>query len=60
MLWICRACTTAFSVGAPKCPHCGSKKWCEQGSKEHVTMLAGATPAVEDFSSGEEPSNADS
>ncbi len=23
MLWICNVCTTAYSVGAPACPHCG-------------------------------------
>jgi hypothetical protein len=23
-LWECAECTTAYSVGAPKCPHCGS------------------------------------
>lgn len=24
MLWVCAACTTKYSVGAPRCPHCGS------------------------------------
>lgn len=24
MLWICNACTTAYAVDAPCCPHCGS------------------------------------
>lgn len=23
-LWVCKECTTRYSVGAPKCPHCGA------------------------------------
>ena len=46
MLLICKACTTAYSVGAPKCPHCGGRKYVEQGSKEHEAMLA-AVPAAD-------------
>lgn len=42
MLLICLDCTAAYSVGAPQCPQCGSKKFCEQGSKKHEAMLAAA------------------
>ena len=30
-LWHCTACTTAYSVGAPCCPHCGSTEHEEDG-----------------------------
>lgn len=46
MLWICVTCTAAHSVGAPKCPQCGGKKYVEQGSKEHLALLAKAAALV--------------
>lgn len=27
MLWICLACTTAYSAEAPCCPHCGGTEY---------------------------------
>ncbi len=30
-LWICVACTTPYSVGAPSCPHCGHVEHVEEG-----------------------------
>lgn len=42
MLLICCDCTTAYSVGAPKCPQCGSTSFVEQGSPEHLALLAPA------------------
>jgi RNA polymerase subunit RPABC4/transcription elongation factor Spt4 len=49
MLWICKDCTCGYSVGAPKCPHCGSKKYAEEGSKAHLAMLAEPQePAADD------------
>lgn len=32
MLWICNDCTTAYSVDAPRCPHCGATDHREQGA----------------------------
>jgi len=46
MLWICTACTTAYSVGAPKCPHCGGRDYVEQGTPEHEAFLAAAAKPV--------------
>lgn len=40
MLWICTDCTTAYSVGAPKCPQCASTTFVELGSAEHEQWLA--------------------
>lgn len=40
MLWICTHCTTAYSVEAPRCPHCGSTAYVEQGSADHGQWLA--------------------
>ncbi|HEX5996146.1 MAG TPA: SAP domain-containing protein, partial [Jiangellales bacterium] len=33
MLWICLQCTTAYSVGADGCPHCGSHEYAEEGTE---------------------------
>jgi hypothetical protein len=30
-LWVCSACSTRYSVGAPSCPHCGRKRHYEEG-----------------------------
>lgn len=38
MLWICKACTTPYSVDAPRCPQCGSTTHVEQGSPEHEAV----------------------
>lgn len=37
MLWICQRCTTAYSVGAPACPQCGSADYAEEGLELGVT-----------------------
>lgn len=31
-LRVCLDCTTAFAVGVPRCPHCGSERHAEEGS----------------------------
>jgi len=36
VLWICRGCTAAYSVGAPRCPQCGSSDHYEQGSEDEA------------------------
>lgn len=30
-VWVCEECTTAYGVDAPKCPHCGSHAYRENG-----------------------------
>lgn len=49
MLWICQSCTTAYSVGAPRCPHCGCEEYEENMAK--ISVHGGATdktlPVVE-------------
>jgi hypothetical protein len=32
VLWICKACTCRYSVGAPRCPQCGSTDHQEAGA----------------------------
>ena len=32
--WVCNKCTTLYTVGAPQCPHCGTKAHTEQGEKK--------------------------
>lgn len=34
MLWICAGCTTGYSVGAPRCPHCASTLYRPQGAED--------------------------
>jgi len=33
MLWVCQACTTAYSVGAPACPQCGADDHVDEGAR---------------------------
>lgn len=44
MLLICLDCTTAYSVGAPGCPQCGSTNAVEQGGLEHEAWQAKSKP----------------
>ncbi len=32
MLWICKGCTAAYSVGAPACPQCGADDHFDEGA----------------------------
>lgn len=32
--WVCTECTTTYSVGAPRCPHCGSTEHAEEGAED--------------------------
>jgi hypothetical protein len=42
MLWICTGCTTAYSVDAPCCPHCGGTE--HRLSTDPEPGLVDATP----------------
>ena len=41
-LWVCAGCTTAYSVGAPRCPHCSST----ERSDDDVPKISTATGAT--------------
>jgi len=41
-MWICDGCTTAYSVGAPACPHCGSTAYTEEHMAK-ITVHGGAS-----------------
>ena len=46
-LWTCTACTTAYAVGAPRCPHCRSEEHVEEGIEmPKITRYGGATNAA--------------
>jgi len=47
-LWVCLDCSTAFAVGAPLCPHCGSERHAEQGSAAALGVYASAAIEEED------------
>ncbi|SCK20111.1 hypothetical protein YUYDRAFT_02085 [Streptomyces sp. ScaeMP-e48] len=46
-LRICTGCTAAYSVGAPRCPQCGSNDWREEGEDVmgKITVHGGASNA---------------
>lgn len=43
MLWHCTACTTAYSVDAPACPHCGCTEYKEGDDMAKITVYGGAS-----------------
>lgn len=46
-LQVCAGCTTVFSVGALRCPHCGSADYYEEGqAMPKITVHGGATNAA--------------
>ncbi|MFJ8784965.1 SAP domain-containing protein [Streptomyces sp. NPDC102476] len=44
--WVCVECTTTFSVGAPRCPHCGSTTYTEQGVEDMPKITVHGGPSV--------------
>lgn len=56
-LWICRDCTAAYSVGAPKCPHCGSTDRIEEDEQNmpKITVQGGPSIAGVTGAWGDEP-----
>lgn len=52
MLWHCKDCTTAYSVGAPRCPHCGSTDYTEDAMPKIHADGRGVTDAA-DLTDGE-------
>lgn len=51
MLWVCEGCTCRYSVGAPRCPECGSHAYVEEGVMPKITVHGGAS----DVRDAEEP-----
>ena len=43
-LWVCAGCTTAYSVGAPRCPHCSSTERSDDDMPK-INAASGATNA---------------
>ena len=43
-LWVCAGCTTAYSVGAPRCPHCSSTERSDNDVPK-ISAALGATNA---------------
>lgn len=44
MLWVCAECSSAYSVGAPRCPHCSSTER-RDGDVPKISQAGGATNA---------------
>lgn len=47
-LLVCKGCTARYSVGAPKCPQCGSTECVEEGAEEmaKITVHGGVSNAA--------------
>lgn len=48
MLLVCKGCTARYSVGAPRCPQCGSTEYVEEGAEMPKVTVHGG-PSVEGF-----------
>jgi hypothetical protein len=46
--WVCLDCSTAYSVGAPLCPHCGSERHADEGSAAALGIQAGRRIEIEE------------
>jgi hypothetical protein len=46
--WVCLDCSTAYSVGAPLCPHCGSERRADEGSAAALGIQAGVRVETEE------------
>jgi hypothetical protein len=44
--WVCAGCTTTYSVGAPRCPHCGSIEHVEQGDEAMPKITRHGGPTI--------------
>lgn len=44
--WVCAGCTTTYSVGAPRCPHCGSTEYAEQGAEPMAKITVHEGPSI--------------
>lgn len=44
--WGCLDCTTVYSVGAPRCPHCGSTNYTENPMPK-ITVAGGPSHAAD-------------
>jgi hypothetical protein len=47
-LWVCLDCTTAFSVGAPRCPNCRSERHAEEHEAAALGIQHGAPIGTEE------------
>jgi hypothetical protein len=43
--WVCAECLTLYSVGAPRCPHCGTTEWYEEGTVPKISRDGGPSNA---------------
>lgn len=44
--WVCAECTTTYSVGAPRCPHCGSTEHTEEGQESMPKITVHGGPSI--------------
>ena len=42
-LWVCQSCTASYSVGASRCPQCGSDNYLEEGQEMAKANAASGT-----------------
>lgn len=44
--WVCAECTTTYSVGAPRCPHCGNTEHTEEGQEPMPKITVHGGPSI--------------
>lgn len=45
-VWICRDCTAAYSVGAPRCPECGSTDYADEEEQNMPKITVASGPSI--------------
>lgn len=51
-VWVCRDCTTTYSVGAPKCPQCGGTDYADEEEQNMPKITVAGGPSVAGFTGG--------
>lgn len=45
-LWVCTGCTSRYSVGAVRCPQCGSTEYVEEGAENMPKITVHGGPSI--------------
>jgi hypothetical protein len=45
-VWVCKGCTAAYSVGAPRCPQCGSTEYADEEEQNMPKITVAGGPSI--------------
>jgi hypothetical protein len=51
-VWVCKGCTAAYSVGAPRCPQCGSTEYADEEEQNMPKITVQGGPSIAGVSGG--------